>query len=163
MKTNKKSLVIISVLAILVAVGALFVEILWGLSLLRGGFHHIPVKDMYLIITPEKEPYLSIDIYPGILPFTKLRVAHDDVALDVNPSIAKEIVIDSNDKFIWGSRWPWVEKVTLTLKADKQRKGFESLFNPEKLKRLQREFRKGEIFGITSYGLLTMGGRFLEE
>ena len=112
---------------------------------------------------PKEELYLSIDSPSGQLPFTKLRVHIEDVGIEVNPSLSHNLVMSSNDRFIWGNRWPWLKQLTLTVKKEQQREGFETLFKPENLMQLRKDHKKEIIFGITSYGLLVSEGRILSD
>ena len=143
-----------------VLIGALLVELVCGLSLTRG-FPTIPVKDMYLIVSPGEQLYLSIDSPPSQLPFTAMRVTLEDITLAVDPSSPEDVAISSQDPYIWGNRWPWVEKVTLTIKTEKQRAGFEKLFTAETLDGIRQGVKKPLAYGITKYGILTSEGRIL--
>lgn len=159
---NRRTIIIIITLAGIVLLSALVIELMWGLSVTRG-FHNIPVGEMYIIGGPEQELYLSIDSPPGRLPFTKLRVPIEGVALAVDPSLVESMVMSSNDKFIWGNRWPWLKQLTLTVKHEKQREGFETLFKPQNLMQLRKDYKKEIILGISSYGLLISEGRILPD
>jgi hypothetical protein len=114
-------------LAGMVFIGSLLFELVCGLSL-TSGFPNSPVSNMYLMVSPEGQLYLSIDSAPSRSPFTTMRVTIEDITLAVDPSSPEDVAISSQDPYIWGNRWPWVEKVTLTLKTEKQRAGFEKLF-----------------------------------
>jgi hypothetical protein len=149
-------------LAGILLLSALVIELMWGLSVISG-FHNIPVGEMYLIGGPEQELHLSIDSSPGRLPFNKVRVPIEGVSLKVDPSLSGSMVISSNDRFIWGDRWPWLKQLTLTVKNVKQREGFETLFKPEKLMQLRKDYKKEIILGISSYGLLISEGRIMPE
>ena len=159
---TRRVIITIITLAGMALLSALVIELIWGLSLTRG-FHNIPVGEMYLIGSPEQELHLSIDSPPGRLPFAKLRVPIEGVRLEVDPSLSESMVMSSDDKFIWGSRWPWLKKLTLTVKDEKQREGFKTLFKPENLTQLQKEFKKEIILGISSYGLLISEGRIIPD
>ena len=159
---NRRTIITIITLAGIVLLSALVIELMWGLSVTRG-FHNIPVGEMYIIGGPEQALYLSIDSPPGRLPFTKLRVPIEGVALEVDPSLTESMVMSSNDKFIWGNRWPWLKQLTLTVKNEKQREGFETLFKPEKLMQLRKDYKKEIILGISSYGLLISEGRIMPD
>jgi hypothetical protein len=141
---------------------ALVIELLWGLSVTRG-FHNIPVREMYIIGGPEQDLHLSIDSPPGRLPFNSLRVTIENVSLMLDPSLSENLVMSSNDRFIWGNRWPWLKQLTLTVKNEKQREGFETLFKPEKLMQLRKDYKKEIILGISSYGLLISDGRIMPD
>jgi len=159
---NRRTIITITTLAGILLLSALVIELMWGLSVTRG-FHNIPVGEMYLIGGPEQELHLSIDCPPGRLPFTKVRVPVEDVALKVDSSLSESIVMSSNDKFIWGNRWPWLKRLTLTVKNEKQQEGFETLFKPEKLLQLRKDYRKEIILGISTYGLLISEGRIMPD
>jgi hypothetical protein len=149
-----------ALLAGMVLTGALLFELTCGLSLTRG-FARIPVRDMFLIVSPAEQLYLSIDSAPSPLPFTTLRVTLDDITLAVDPTSPEDVAISSRDPYIWGNRWPWVEKVTLTVKTEKQRAGFEALFTAERLDGIRQGVKKPLAHGITKYGILTSEGRIL--
>lgn len=159
---NRRTIITITTLAGILVLSALVIELMWGLSVSRG-FHNSPVGDMYLIGSPKQELHLSIDSPPGRLPFTKVRVPIKNVALTVDPSLSGNMVMSSNDQFIWGNRWPWLKQLTLTVKNEKQREGFETLFKPEKLMQLRKDYKKEIILGISSYGLLISEGRFMPD
>ena len=159
---NKRTIVTATTLAGIVLLLACVVEFIWGLSLTRG-FHNIPVAEMYVIGSPGEELYLSIDSPPGQLPFTKLRVHIEDVAVEVDPSSPHNLAMSSTDGFIWGNRWPWLKKLTLIVKNEQQRAGFLTLFKPENLMQLRKDNKKEIILGITSYGLLISEGRILSD
>lgn len=152
------------ILAGMLLLGTLLFELICGLSLTRG-FPHLPVNAIYLMVSPEKQPYLSIDSAGdhSPLPFTTMRVTIDSITLAVEPSSAEEVTISSRDPFIWGNRWPWVEKVTLTLKTEKQREGFETLFKAESLNALCQDAKKPSAYGITTYGMLMFEGRIINQ
>ena len=143
-----------------VLIGALLVELVCGLSLTRG-FPTTPVKDMYLIVSPEEQPYLSIDSPPSPLPFTAIRVTLEDITLAVDPASPEDVAMSSPDPYIWGNRWPWVENVTLSVKSEKQRAGFEKLFTAETLNGIRQDMKTPLAYGITKYGILTSEGRIL--
>jgi hypothetical protein len=147
-------------LAGLVLIGALLCELVCGLSL-TSRFPNTPVRDMYLIVSPEEQLYLSIDSAPSRLPFTAMRVTLEDIILAVDPSSPEDVTMSSQDPYIWGNRWPWVEKVTLTVKTEKQRAGFEKLFTAERLDEIRQGVKKPLAYGITKYGILTSEGRML--
>ena len=149
-----------ALLAGMVLTGALLFELTCGLSLTRG-FTSIPVRDMYLIVSPEEQLYLSIDNAPSQLPFTSLRVTLDDITVAVDPTSPEDVTISSRDPYIWGNRWPWVDTVTLTVKTEKQRAGFEALFTTERLDKIRQGVKKQQSYGITKYGILTSEGRIL--
>ena len=159
---NRSTIITIATLAGIALLLAFIIELIWGLSLTRG-FQSIPVTEMYVIGGPKEELYLSIDSPSGQLPFTKLRVHIEDVGIEVNPSLSHNLVMSSNDQFIWGNRWPWLKQLTLTVKKEQQREGFETLFKPENLMQLRKDHKKEIIFGITSYGLLVSEGRILSD
>jgi hypothetical protein len=147
-------------LAGMVLIGALVFELACGLSLTRG-FSRIPVRDMYLIVNPAEQTYLSFDSPPSPLPFTTLRVTLDDITLAVDPTSPEDMAMSSQDPYIWGNRWPWVEKVTLIVKTEKQKAGFEALFTAERLDEIRQGVKKPLAYGITKYGILTSEGRIL--
>lgn len=147
-------------LAGIVFIGSLLFELVFGLSL-TSGFPDSPVSNMYLMVNPEGQLYLSIDSAPSRLSFTTMRVTIEDITLAVDPSSPEDVAISSQDPYIWGNRWPWVEKVTLTLKTEKQRAGFEKLFTAEKLNEMRGGVKKPTTYGITKYGILTSEGRIL--
>ena len=152
-----------SVLAGILLLLAFVVELIWGLSLTRG-FQNIPVREMYLMATaPEEELYLSIDSPPGLVPYKKVRVCIENVALEIDPSLSHDLLMSSRDLFIWGNRWPWLKQVTLTVKKEKQREGFNALFKPERLMQLRQDYKREIILGITKYGLLISEGRILPD
>jgi hypothetical protein len=159
---NRRTTITIITLAGILLLSALVIELMWGLSVTRG-FHNIPVGEMYLIGGPEQELHLSIDSPPGRLPFSSLRVPIGGVALEVEPFLSGNMVMSSNDRFIWGDRWPWLKQLTLTVKNEKQREGFETLFKPEKLMQLRKDYKKEIILGISSYGLLISEGRIMPD
>ena len=159
---NRRTIITITTLAGMVLLSALFVELMWGLSVTRG-FHNTSVGEMYIIGGPEQELYLSIDSPPGRLPFTKVRIPIEGVTLKVDLSLSENIVMSSNDRFIWGDRWPWLNQLTLTVKNEEQREGFEALFKPEKLMQLRKDYKKEIILGISSYGLLISEGRIMPD
>ena len=159
---NRSTIITITTLAGIALLISFIIELIWGLSLTRG-FQNIPVTEMYVIGGPKEELYLSIDSPSGQLPFTKLRVHIEDVGIEVNPSLSHNLVMSSKDQFIWGNRWPWLKQLTLTVKKEQQREGFETLFKPENLMQLRKDHKKEIIFGITSYGLLVSEGRILSD
>ena len=159
---NRRTIITITTLAGIALLLVLIIELIWGLSL-TGPFKNIPVTEMYVIGGPEEALYLSIDSPSGQLPFTKLRVHIEDVAIEVNPSVSPNLVMSSNDRFIWGNRWPWLKRLTLTVKKEQQREGFETLFKPENLMQLRKDHKKEIIFGITNYGLLVSEGRIVSD
>ena len=159
---NRRTTITIATLAGILLLSALVIELMWGLSVTRG-FHNIPVGEMYIIGSPEQELHLSIDSPAGRLPFTKVRVPVEGVALVVDPSLSESMVMSSDDKFIWGNRWPWLTQLTLTTKNEKQREGFEALFKPEKLMQLRKDYKKEIILGISNYGLLISEGRIMPD
>jgi hypothetical protein len=159
---NRHTIITITTFAGIVLLSALVVELMWGLSVTRG-FRNIPIGEMYIIGGPEQELHLSIDSQPGRLPFNKVRVPIEGVAIKTNPSLSESMVMSSNDKFIWGNRWPWLKQLTLTVKNEKQREGFETLLNPEKLMQLRKNYKKEIILGISSYGLLISEGRIMPD
>lgn len=144
--------------------GLLLFELIWGLSLTRG-FPRIPVKAIYLMVTPEREPYLNIDTAGdrSPLPFTSMRLTVDALTLAVDPSMSEEMTISSRDPFIWGNRWPWVERAILTLKTERQREGFEALFKAERLTALYQNATEPLAYGITTYGMLMFEGRIINH
>ena len=147
-------------LAGMVLIGTLLFELICGLSL-TSGFPPSLVKDMYLIVGPEEPSYLSIDSTSSQLPFTTMRVTLENITLAVDPSSPGDMAISSHDPYIWGNRWPWVENVTLTLRTEKQRAGFEKLFTAERLNEIRQGVKKPLAYGITKYGILTSEGRIL--
>jgi hypothetical protein len=149
-------------LAVILLLSALVSELMWGLSV-TSGFQNTPVGEMYIIGGPEQELHLSIDSPPGKLPFSKVRVPIEGVSFKVDPSLSGNMVMSSNDRFIWGDRWPWLKQLTLTVKNEKQREGFETLFKPEKLMQLRKDYKKEIILGISSYGLLISEGRIMPD
>ena len=159
---NRSTIITITTLAGIALLLAFIIELIWGLSLTRG-FKNIPVTEMYVIGGPQEELYLSIDSPSGQLPFTKLRVHIEDIAIEVTPSLSHNLLMSSNDRFIWGNRWPWLKQLTLTVEKEQQREGFETLFKPENLMQLRKDHKKEIIFGITSYGLLISEGRILSD
>ena len=149
-----------AVIAGVVLIGALVFELIYGLSLTRG-FSGVPVRDMYLIVSPEEQSFLSIDTAPSGLPFTTVRVLLMDITLAVDPTSADDMTTSSQDPYIWGNRWPWAEKVILTVKTEKQKEGFKALFTPERLEKIRQGVKKTNAYGITKYGILTSEGRIL--
>jgi len=150
----------LGILAGVVLIAALLVELVCGLSLTRG-FSTTPVRDMYLIVSPGEQLYLSIESPPSPLPFTAIRVTLEDITLAVDPSSPGDVGVSSHDPYIWGNRWPWAEKVTLTLKTEQQRAGFEKLFTAETLNGIRQDTTKPFTYGITKYGILPSEGRIL--
>ena len=150
-----------AVIAGMVLIGALVFELICGLSLTRG-FSPIPVRDLYLIVSPEEQSFLSIDTAPSGLPFTSLRVLPKDITLAADPTSPDDMATSSQDPFIWGNRWPWVETVTLTVKTEKQKEGFSALLTPERLDEIRQGVKETRAYGITRYGILTSEGRILE-
>ena len=150
-------MVVTSFLALLAVVG---VELTRGLSLTRG-FHNLPVQEMYVMADKDKL-YLSVDLALSATGLQTIRVPLSEITFEVNPAQIKDIAISSTDAYIWGDRWPWVEKVTITLKTALQKDGFDTLFEPKKLKPLQDDLAKGTTVGVTHSGLLTSGGRIME-
>ena len=144
----------------MILIGALLFELVWGLSL-TSGFPPSQVNDMYLIVSPEQPSYLSIDTVSSRLPFTSIRVTLQDITLAVDPTSPEDMAMSSQDPYIWGNRWPWVEKVTLTVKTEKQRAGFEALFTAERLDGIRQGVKEQISYGITKYGILTSEGRIL--
>lgn len=140
--------------------GVVLFELVYGL-LWTDAFQNLPVEDMLVMDVAENQPYFSIDIPAGRVPFNKMRVRMSEIKLKVDPSITSDIVISSNDGYIWGHRWPWVEKVTLTLKTEEQKEGFDALLEGERLSRLGGYNEDGMCFGVTLYGQLTKEGRVL--
>ena len=159
---NRSTIISITTLAGIALLLAFIIELIWGLSLTRG-FQNIPVTEMFVIGGPKEELYLSIDSPSGQLPFTKLRVHIEDIEIEVTPSLSHNLLMSSNDRFIWGNRWPWLKQLTLTVEKEQQREGFETLFKPENLMQLRKDHKKEIIFGITSYGLLVSEGRILSD
>ena len=159
---NRLTIITITSLAGILLFLAFIIDLIWGLSLTRG-FENIPVTEMYVIGSPEEELYLSIDSPSGQVPFTKLRVHIEDVTVKVNPSLPRNLFMSSNDRFIWGNRWPWLRQLTLTVKNEQQREGFETLFKPANLMQLRQDHKKEIILGVTSYGLLVSEGRILAD
>ena len=153
--------VFIAIASILVILGAAGVELTRGLSLTRG-LHNLTVKDIYAMGSSHDKLYLSIDLDPSAAHLRSIRVALDDISLDINPALATDMVISSTDPYIWGDRWPWVEKVTITLKTKSQKEGFEQLLKAEKLNQLESDLDKGMVVGVTHFGLLTSGGRIVD-
>ena len=145
----------------MVILGAAGVEFTRGLSLTRG-LHNLTVKDIYAMGSAHHELYLSIDLDPSAAHLKSIRVALEDISLDVNPALATDMEISSTDPYIWGDRWPWVEKVTIIIKARRQKEGFEKLLKAEKLNQLQSDLDKGLVVGVTHFGLLTSGGRIVD-
>jgi len=149
-----------AVIAAMILIGALVFELICGLSLTKG-FPGIPVRDMYLIVSPEEQSFLSIDTVPSGLPFTSMRVLLKDITLAADPTIPDDMTASSQDPSIWGNRWPWVEKVTLTVKTEKQQEGFKALFAPERLDKIRQGVKETQAYGITKYGILTSEGRIM--
>lgn len=149
---------IISFLALLALVG---IALTRGLSLTRG-LHSLAAQDMY-VMADKDTLYLSIDLDPAAACLKSIRVPVSEITFKVNPDVPTDMAISSTDEYIWGDRWPWVEKVTITLKTERQKEGFDKLFYPEKLKQLQDDLVKGAAFGVTHSGLLTGGGRIMEN
>jgi len=149
-----------ALLAGMVLAGTLLFELVCGLSL-TSRFPSTPVRDMYLIVNSEEPLYLSIDSAPSGLSFTTMRVTIEEISLAVDPSSPEDVAMSSQDPYIWGNRWPWVEKVTLTVKTEKQRAGFEKLFTAERLDEIRQGVKKPLAYGITKYGILTSEGRML--
>jgi len=148
---------IISFLALLAVVG---IELTRGLSLTRG-LPSLAAQEMYVMADREK-PYLSIDLDPSAARVKSIRVPLSEITLTVDAALPTDMTISSTDAYIWGDRWPWVEKVTITLKTERQKEGFDRLLQPEKLKQLQEDLAKGSAYGVTHSGMLTGGGRILE-
>ena len=142
----------------MVLIAALLFELVCGFSL-TSRFPTTPVRDLYLMVSSDEPSYLSIDSAP--LPFTTMRVAIEEISLAVDPSSPEDVSVSSQDPYIWGNRWPWVEKVTLTVKTEKQRVGFEKLFMAERLDEVRQGVKKPLAYGITKYGVLTSEGRIL--
>ena len=159
---NRRTTITIITLAGILLLSALVFELMWGLSVTRG-FQNIPVREMYLIGGPEQEMHLSIDSPPGRLPFPKVRVPIGNVSIEIDPALSESMVMNSDDTFIWGNRWPWLKKLTLTVKNEKQREGFETLFKPERLMQLRKDYKKELILGISPYGLLISEGRIMPD
>lgn len=149
---------IISLLALLAVVG---IELTCGLSLTRG-LPSLAAQEMYVMADKEK-PYLSIDLDPSAARLKAIRVPLSEVTFKVDPALPTDMTISSTDAYIWGYRWPWVEKVTITLKTERQKEGFDKLLQPEKLKQLHEDLAKGSAFGVTHSGMLTGGGRIMEN
>jgi hypothetical protein len=149
---------IISLVALLAVVG---IELTRGLSLTRG-LPSLAAQEIYVMADMEK-PYLSIDLDPAAACLKSIRVPLSEITLKVDPALPTDIAISSTDPYIWGDRWPWVEKVTVTLKTGRQKEGFDKLLQPEKLKQLQADLAKGSAYGVTHSGMLTGGGRILEN
>lgn len=150
-------IVIISFLALLAIVG---LELTHGLSLTRG-LRSLAVKEIYVMGDMDKL-YLSIDLDPSEIHLNSIRVPLEEISIALNPALATDMTISSAE-YIWGDRWPWVEKVTITLKTERQKEGFDKLFKPEKLEQLQDDLKKGSAVGVTHSGLLTSGGRMMEN
>jgi len=161
MKSVKPAVLFIIVTCILALLAAAAVELILGLSLTRG-LRSLAVKDMYAMGT-ENTFYLSIDLDPSATHLKSIRVALEDITLDIDPALAGDLELSSTDPYIWGDRWPWVEKATLTLKTRRQKEGFDQLLAAEKLKQLQTDLNKGIAVGVTHTGLLTSGGRILDH
>lgn len=161
MKKVKSTTLLLGIMSIILILGAAGVELTRGLSLTRG-FHNLTVRDIFAMGSPGDRFFLSIDLAPSATPLTSIRVALQEISLDLNPELASDMVISSTDAHIWGDRWPWVEKVTLTLKTKRQKEGFEALLTAEKLRQLQTDLDKGMVVGVTHSGLLTSGGRILD-
>ena len=90
-----------------------------------------------------------------------MRVLLKDITLAADPTIPDDITANSQDPSIWGNRWPWVEKVTLTVKNEKQQEGFKALFAPEKSDKIRQGVKEMQAYGITKYGILMSEGRIL--
>ena len=149
-----------AVVAGMVLIGVLVFELIYGLSLTRG-LPRVPVRDMYLIVSPGEQSFLSIDTVPSGLPFTSMRVLLKDITLAADPTSPDDMATSSQDLSIWGNRWPWVEKVTLTVKTEKQQEGFKALFTPERLDEIRQSVKEMQAYGITKYGILMSEGRIL--
>jgi len=150
-------MVVTSFLALLAVIG---IELTSGLSLTRG-LRNLPVQEIYVMADTDKI-YLSVDLDPSATGLKTIRVPLSEIAFEVNPALTKDMAISSTDVYIWGDRWPWVEKVTITLKTEQQKEGFDTLFAPEKLQQLQDDLAKGNAVGVTHSGHLTSGGRIME-
>lgn len=161
MSRKKVTALVLGIVITATLLAALGVELTRGLSLTRG-FHNLTVKDIYAMGSAEGKLYLSIDLDPAETHLTSIRVALNDILLDVNPGISSDVVISSADAYIWGDRWPWVEKVTITLKTSSQKEGFAALLRADNLKQMQTDLNKGLVVGVTSSGLLTSGGRIVD-
>lgn len=151
-----------ALLAGVALIAALLFELVCGFSLTRG-LSPSPVQEIYLIVNPEEPTYLSIDTAQPDAPFTSLRVHPEEITFAVDPGSPAEVTLSSHDPYIWGNRWPWVEKVTLTLKTAKQKAGFEKLFTAERLNEVRQWGQQPQTYGITKYGKLTSEGRILEQ
>ena len=160
MARKKLAIILMVVASFLALLAVLGIELTSGLSLTRG-LHNLPVQEIYVMADTDKI-YLSIDLDPSATGLETIRVPLSEIAFEVNPALTKDMAISSTDAYIWGDRWPWVEKVTIMLKTALQKEGFDTLFEPKKLKPLQDDLAKGTTVGVTHSGLLTSGGRIME-
>ena len=161
MRKVKRPLLVTLWIGGITIIGLIVFELVCGLSVTRG-FQKIPVVSMYVMNISEDKNYLSIDIPEERLPFNTMRVKIEEVKLKVDPSISDDIVTSSTDSYIWGNRWPWVQEVTLTLKNEEQREGFNSLLKGERLSKVKKYTKDGMCFGINKYGQLMYEGRILQ-
>jgi len=160
MARKKLAIILMVVASFLALLAVLGIELTSGLSLTRG-LHNLPVQEIYVMADKDKL-YLSVDLAPSATGLKTIRVPLSEITFEVNPALTKDMAISSTDAYIWGDRWPWVEKVTITLKTARQKEGFDTLFEPKKLKPLQDDLAKGTTVGVTHSGLLTSGGRIME-
>ena len=160
MARKKPAIILMVVASFLALLAVLGIELTSGLSLTRG-LHNLPVQEIYVMADKDKL-YLSVDLAPSATGLKTIRVPLSEITFEVNPALTKDMAISSTDAYIWGDRWPWVEKVTITLKTALQKEGFDTLFEPKKLKPLQDDLAKGTTVGVTHSGLLTSGGRIME-
>lgn len=161
MARKKPVLIITGIIAFFVLLAAVGIELTRGLSLTRG-LPSLAARDLYIMADKEKV-YLSIDLGPSVAGLSSIRVPLSEISLKVDPALPTDMTISSADAYIWGDRWPWVEKVTIALKSERQKEGFDKLLQPEKLKQLHEDLAKGSAFGVTHSGMLTGGGRIMED
>jgi hypothetical protein len=161
MARKKPVLIIAGIIAFLALLAVVGIELTRGLSLTRG-LPSLASQEMY-VMADKGKPFLSIDLDPSAAGLKSIRVPLAEITLKVDPALPTDMTISSADAYIWGDRWPWVEKVTITLKTERQKEGFDKLLQPEKLKQLHEDLAKGSAFGVTHSGMLTGGGRILEN
>jgi hypothetical protein len=161
MARKKPVLIIAGIIAFLALLAVVGIELTRGLSLTRG-LPSLAAQEMY-VMADKGKPFLSIDLDPSAEDLKSIRVPLAEITLKVDPALPTDMTISSADAYICGDRWPWVEKVTITLKTERQKEGFDKLLQPEKLKQLHEDLAKGSAFGVTHSGMLTGGGRILEN
>ncbi len=155
---------------LLLLTGVIFflaLAVIIGLALTHGlivtrGLNRIAVQEIY-VMADKGRLYLSIDLDPAAASLKSIRVPLSEITLKVDSALPTDMTISSADTYIWGDRWPWVKMVTITLKTERQKEGFDKLLMPEQVKQLRDDLAKVSAFGVTHAGLLTGGGKIMDD